>query len=186
VDELGKNFSGTGMDTNVIGRFRIPGVEEPESPRVKYLIVSAVSEPAHGNALGVGLADLTTRRLFERINYEAMNQNVLTSTFLERAKIPMVLENDREALQAAVRCNWGVEPEDTRFVRIPNTLHLRYLYLSENLLDEALANGNVEVEEDASEMEFDEDGYFTSFGAEDRDQTVAAYSGADDGYYKEE
>jgi Lactate racemase N-terminal domain len=186
VDELGKNFSGTGMDTNVIGRFRIPGVEEPESPRVKYLIVGAVSEPAHGNALGVGLADLTTRRLFEKINYEAMNQNVLTSTFLERAKIPMVLENDREALQAAVRCNWGVEPEDTRFVRIPNTLHLRYLYLSENLLDEALANGNVEVEEDASEMEFDEDGYFTSFGAEDRDQTVAAYSGADDGYYKEE
>ena len=186
VDELGKNFSGTGMDTNVIGRFRIPGVEEPESPQVKYLIVSDVSEAAHGNALGVGLADLTTRRLFEKINYEAMNQNVLTSTFLERAKIPMVLENDREALEAAMRCNWGVEPEDTRFVRIPNTLHLRHLYLSENLLEEALANGNVEVVENAAETEFDEDGYFTSFGAEDRDQTVAAYSGTDDGYYKEE
>jgi hypothetical protein len=186
VDELGKNFSGTGMDTNVIGRFRIPGVEEPESPKVKYLIVSDVSEPAHGNALGVGLADLTTRRLFEKINYEAMNQNVLTSTFLERAKIPMVLENDREALEAAVRCNWGVEPGDTRFVRIPNTLHLRYLYLSENLLDEALANGNVEVVEGAADMGFDEDGYFTSFGAEDRQQTVAAYSGTDDGYYGEE
>ncbi len=186
VDELGKNFSGTGMDTNVIGRFRIPGVEEPESPRVKYLIVSDVNEAAHGNALGVGLADLTTRRLFEKINYEAMNQNVLTSTFLERAKIPMVLENDREALEAAVRCNWGVEPEDTRFVRIPNTLHLRYLYLSENLLDEALANGNVEVVEGAADMGFDEDGYFTSFGAEDREQTVAAYSGTDDGYYGEE
>ncbi len=186
VDELGKNFSGTGMDTNVIGRFRIPGVEEPESPKVKYLIVSDVSEAAHGNALGVGLADLTTRRLFEKINYEAMNQNVLTSTFLERAKIPMVLENDREALEAAIRCNWGVEPEDTRFVRIPNTLHIRYAYLSENLLDEALANGNVEVVEEAAEMEFDEDGHFTSFGAEDRDQTVAAYSGTDDGYYREE
>jgi hypothetical protein len=186
VDELGKNFSGTGMDTNVIGRFRIPGVEEPESPQVKYLIVSDVSEAAHGNALGVGLADLTTRRLFEKINYEAMNQNVLTSTFLDRAKIPMVLENDRETLEAAMRCNWGVEPEDTRFVRIPNTLHLRYLYLSENLLDEALANGNVEVVEDAAEMGFDEDGYLTSFGAEDRDQTVAAYSGTDDGYYREE
>jgi Lactate racemase N-terminal domain len=186
VDELGKNFSGTGMDTNVIGRFCIPGVEEPESPQVKYLIVSDVSEAAHGNALGVGLADLTTRRLFEKINYEAMNQNVLTSTFLERAKIPMILENDREALEAAMRCNWGVEPEDTRFVRIPNTLHLRYLYLSDNLLDEALANGNVEVVEDAAEIGFDEDGYFTSFGAEDRDQTVAAYSGTDDGYYREE
>jgi hypothetical protein len=186
VDELGKNFSGTGMDTNVIGRFRILGVEEPESPEIKYLIVSDVSEPAHGNALGVGLADLTTKRLFEKINYEAMNQNVLTSTFLERAKIPMVMENDRETLEAAIRCNWGVEPEDTRFVRIPNTLHLRYAYLSENLLDEALANGNVEVVEEAAEMEFDEDGYFTGFGAEDEDQTVAAYSGTDDGYYRDE
>ncbi len=185
VDELGKNFSGTGMDTNVIGRFRIPRVAEPESPRVKYLVVSDVSEAAHGNALGVGLADLTTRRLFEKIDYEAMNANVLTSTFLERAKIPMVLENDREALEAAVRCNWGVEPEDTRFVRIPNTLHIRYLYLSENLLDEALANGNVEVVEDAAEMEFDEDGYLASFGVGDEEQTVGASSGTDDGYYED-
>ena len=183
VDELGKNFSGTGMDTNVIGRFRIPGVEEPESPRVKYLIVSDVSEAAHGNALGVGLADLTTKRLFEKINYDAMNANTLTSTFLERAKIPMILGSDREALQAAMRCNWGVEPEDTRFVRIPNTLHLRYLYLSENLLEEALANGNVEVVEEAAEAEFDEDDYFTSFGAEAGEQTLSAAPGGDDGYY---
>src|SRR5918992_102984 len=184
VDELGKNFSGTGMDTNVVGRFRILGVEDPESPEAKYLIVSDVSEASHGNALGVGLADFTTQRLFEKIDYEAMNQNVLTSTFPERAKIPMVLASDRETLEAAIRCNWGVEPEDTRFVRIPNTLHLRYAYLSESLVDEALANGNVEVVEEAAEMEFDEAGYFTAFGAaEDEDQTVAAYSGTDDGYY---
>jgi hypothetical protein len=185
VDELGKNFSGTGMDTNVVGRFRILGVEEPESPKAKYLIVSDVSEASHGNALGVGLADFTTQRLFEKIDYEAMNQNVLTSTFPERAKIPMVLANDREALEAAIRCNWGVEPEDTRFVRIPNTLHLRYAYLSENLLDEALANGNVEVVEDAAEIEFDEDGYFTSFEAGAREQTVGVSSNWDDGYYKD-
>jgi len=185
VDELGKNFSGTGMDTNVVGRFRILGVEEPESPEAKYLIVSDVSEASHGNALGVGLADFTTRRLFEKVDYEAMNQNVLTSTFPERAKIPMVMNNDREALSAAIRCNWGVEPENTRFLRIPNTLHLRFAYLSENLLDEALANGNVEVVEEAAEMEFDEDGYFASFDAEGDDQTVAAYSGTDDGYYRD-
>jgi hypothetical protein len=185
VDELGKNFSGTGMDTNVVGRFRILGVEEPESPKAKYLIVSDVSEASHGNALGVGLADFTTQRLFEKIDYEAMNQNVLTSTFPERAKIPMVLANDQEALEAAIRCNWGVEPEDTRFVRVPNTLHLRYAYLSENLLDEALANGNVEVVEEAAEMEFDEDGYFASFEAGAREQTVGVSSNWDDGYYKD-
>ena len=183
VDELGKNFSGTGMDTNVVGRFRILGVEEPESPDVKYLIVGDVSEASHGNALGVGLADFTTRRLFEKVDYEAMNQNVLTSTFVERAKIPMVMENDREALEAAVRCNWGVEPEDTRFIRIPNTLHLRYAYLSENLLEEALANGNVEVVEEAAELDFDENGNLASFKAGDEEQTVAVSSNRDDGYY---
>ena len=183
VDELGKNFSGTGMDTNVVGRFRILGVEEPESPDVKYLIVGDVSEASHGNALGVGLADFTTRRLFEKVDYEAMNQNVLTSTFVERAKIPMVMENDREALEAAVRCNWGVEPEDTRFIRIPNTLHLRYAYLSENLLDEALANGNVEVIEEAAELDFDESGNLASFETGDEEQTVAVSSNRDDGYY---
>lgn len=163
VDSLGKNYSGTGMDTNVIGRFRILGVEEPESPRTKYLIVSKISEGSHGNALGIGLADITTERLFSAINYEAMNANVMTSTFLERAKIPMVLANDREALEAAIRCNWGVPAEETRLVRIPNTLHLEHAYLSENLVDEALENGNVEVIGEATEPRFDENGYFEDF-----------------------
>ena len=169
VDELGKNYSGTGMDTNVIGRFRILDVEEPEEPSARYLVVSNVSEASHGNTLGVGLADFTTSRLFEKIDYEAMNQNVFTSTFVERAKVPMVMENDRRALEAATRCNWGVAPEDTRFVRIPNTLDLEYLYLSENLVDEALKTGNVETVGEAAEMEFGEDGYFVSLddGASD-------------------
>ena len=181
VDELGKNFSGTGMDTNVVGRFRILGVEEPESPRVKYLIVGDVSEASHGNALGVGLADLTTRRLFEKVDLAAMNQNVLTSTFLERAKIPMIMEDDREALEAAIRCNWGVPPEETRFVRIPNTLHLRHLYVSENLVDEALSNGNVEVVGGPSELEFGADGNLAAFGGEP--EAVRVSQGFEDGYF---
>jgi hypothetical protein len=163
VDALGKNYSGTGMDTNVIGRFRILGVEEPESPRVKYLIVGDVSEESHGNALGVGLADLTTERLAGQIDRHAMNANVVTSTFVERAKIPMVLPNDREALQTAVRCNWGVPPEETRFVRIPNTLHLEELYVSENMVEEVVANPDVEVIGDPEGLRFDEEGSIGGF-----------------------
>jgi len=163
VDALGKNYSGTGMDTNVIGRFRILGVEEPESPRVKYVIVGDISRESHGNALGMGLADLTTRRLADQVDRKAMNANVITSTFVERAKVPMVLENDREALETAVRCNWGVPPEETRFVRIPNTLHLEYLYVSENLVDEVLRNAGAEVIGDPQELRFDADGYFEGF-----------------------
>ena len=163
VDALGKNYSGTGMDTNVIGRFRILGVDEPESPRVKYVIVGDISRESHGNALGMGLADLTTRRLAEQVDRKAMNANVITSTFVERAKVPMVLENDREALETAVRCNWGVSPEETRFVRIPNTLHLEYLYVSENLVDEVLRKADAEVVGDPEELRFDTDGFFEGF-----------------------
>jgi hypothetical protein len=163
VDALGKNYSGTGMDTNVIGRFRILGVEEPENPNAKYVIVSRLSDESHGNALGAGLADFTTERFFGAIDRETTNANVMTSTFVERAKIPMVLKNDEEALKTAIRCNWGVPPEETRFVRIPNTLHLEHAYLSENLVDEALENGNVEVIGEAAELKFGEDGYFEGF-----------------------
>jgi hypothetical protein len=163
VDALGKNYSGTGMDTNVIGRFRILGVEEPGAPAVKYVIVGDISEESHGNALGVGLADLTTRRLADQIEHKAMNANVVTSTFIERAKVPMVLASDEEALQTAVRCNWGVPPEETRFVRIPNTLHLEYLYVSENLVEEVLRNAETEVVGDAERVRFDAEGQLEGF-----------------------
>jgi hypothetical protein len=163
VDSLGKNYSGTGMDTNVIGRFRILGVEEPDTPSVKYIVVGDVSDESHGNALGVGLADLTTQRLAGRIAHEAMNANVVTSTFVERAKVPMVLANDEEAIETAVRCNWGVPPGETRFVRIPNTLHLEHLYVSENLVDEVLTNAEAEVVGDPVDLRFDPEGHLETF-----------------------
>ncbi|MFE4353620.1 nickel pincer cofactor-dependent isomerase, group 22 [Peribacillus butanolivorans] len=160
VDEIGKNYSGTGMDTNIIGRIRILGVQEPVSPRIKYIVASNVSEESHGNALGIGLADLTTRRLFDQIDHQTMNENVITSTFLHRAMIPIVLENDREAIKAALRGNWGVEPEKTRFMRIPNTLHLEYVYVSEALLPELAGLDHIEIIGEPKELEFDENGYF--------------------------
>jgi hypothetical protein len=165
VDRIGKNFSGTGMDTNVIGRFGMAGVDDPQSPRVKYLLASDLSEESHGNATGVGLADLTTLRLFERIDWKAMNENVLTSTFLERAKVPMVRAHDREAVEAAVRCNWGVAPEDTRLVRVPNTLHLEYADVAEPLMAEAEANGAERLNGSAP-LPFGPDGYLAEFGSE--------------------
>ncbi|WP_226658902.1 lactate racemase domain-containing protein [Guptibacillus hwajinpoensis] len=160
VDEIGKNYSGTGMDTNIIGRIRVLGVEEPEKPSIKYLIASNLSEASHGNALGIGLADLTTKRLFEKIDMKAMNENVITSTFLDRAKIPIVLDSDKEALTAALRATWGVKDEETRFVRIPNTLHIGEMIVSEVLYHELKGQPNIDVIEEPTKMQFDEDGYF--------------------------
>jgi hypothetical protein len=160
VDEIGKNYSGTGMDTNIIGRIRVLGVEEPNKPSIKYVIASNLSEASHGNALGIGLADLTTKRLFEKIDFQKMNENVITSTFLDRAKIPIVLENDKEALNAALRANWGVASKEARIVRIPNTLHIGELLVSEIIYNEVKNNDNIEVIKDLHELQFDENGYF--------------------------
>jgi hypothetical protein len=160
VDEMGKNFSGTGMDTNIIGRIRVLGVEEPKKPGIKYIIASNLSEASHGNALGIGLADLTTQRLYKKIDLKTMNENVVTSTFLARANIPIVLDNDQEALKAALRATWGVVEEEARIVRIPNTLHIGELYVSEVIFNELKDKKNIEVLEDLQEMKFDDEGHF--------------------------
>ncbi|WCK54439.1 lactate racemase domain-containing protein [Aneurinibacillus sp. Ricciae_BoGa-3] len=168
VDEIGKNYSGTGMDTNIIGRIRILGVKEPESPRIKYIVASNLSEESHGNALGIGLADLTTKRLFDVIDYQKMNENVITSSFLSRAAIPIVLENDRAAIQTALRSNWGVQPENARFIRIPDTLHLEYIYVSESLLPELRGLDHIEVVREPEEMVFNQDGYFAKWHVDEK------------------
>lgn len=186
VDEMGKDYSGTGMDTNVLGRFKILGVAEPESPRIKYVVVGDLSARSHGNALGVGLADFTTRRLADEVDARVTNENVLTSTFVERAKLPMTLESDLAAIQAALRCNWGVPPEEARFARVPNTLELEYVYLSESLLEEARAKEGVEVIGEPEELAFDEEDNLLAFvGASGgtRTEHAEALPGADDGYY---
>ncbi|MFC5452757.1 nickel pincer cofactor-dependent isomerase, group 22 [Paenibacillus aestuarii] len=162
VDEIGKNVSGTGMDTNIIGRLRILGEEEPPSPRIKYVIAGDLSEESHGNALGIGLADLTTKRLFDKIDFQKMNENVITSSFLTRAAIPIVLKNDQEALEVALRCNWGTESSQARIVRIHSTLHLETMYVSESLLPDIVSLPNVEVIGEPEEVAFDETGNYVA------------------------
>jgi hypothetical protein len=166
VDRMGKNYSGTGMDTNVLGRLRILGEEELPAPRVKYVVVSDLSEESHGNALGVGLADVATDRLLARIDYGATYENILTSTFLERAKVPLIRPHDRAAIEAAIRCNWGVAPEEARLVRIPNTLHLDVVHVSTSLVDDVLAHGDAEVVGEPFPLPFGDDGYLRPFDAE--------------------
>lgn len=163
IDEMGKNYSGSGMDTNVIGRLIIEGEEEPEKPNYRFIIVSDLSEASHGNSTGVGLADLTTERLYKKIDLHKMNENVLTSTFLRRANIPMVRKNDKEAILISLQCMYGVHAENFRFIRIPNTLHLEEMYISEALLPELQDRDDIEILTEPMEMKFDQNGYFTEF-----------------------
>ena len=140
LDEIGKEISGTGMDTNVVGRIGIAGVAEPEAPRVRRIVVLGLTEASHGNGLGIGLADVTTRRFARQVDHEVTNANVLTSTFLERGRMPLVAADDAEALRWAVH-TCGATVEDAAVVRVRNTLALETLLLSRPAADRARAAG---------------------------------------------
>jgi hypothetical protein len=158
VDELGKDVSGTGLDTNIIGRMYIKGDAEPASPRIKAIVVCDLTEASHGNALGMGLADVITRRLYDKVDLAAVAQNVITSTFLERGKMPLVAPNDRSAFEWAVRACGPIEPDDLRVLRVRSTLHLEQFQASERLWGDIAGRPAIARVENACSPAFDERG----------------------------
>jgi len=136
VDSLGKDISGTGLDPNIIGRMKIRGEVEPIMPKIKNIIVTDITEASHGNAVGVGFADVITRKLFENINFSSTYENVVTSTFLERAKIPIVADNVKKAFEIAYRASGPIKDGKERVVRIKNTLDLAQVYVSHAIYDD--------------------------------------------------
>jgi hypothetical protein len=157
VEEMGKNISGTGMDPNITGRWRLPGVSDPPFPNVKRLVVLRLTHQSEGNATGIGGADVTTQALFSSIDRTSTYLNAITSTFVERVAIPMIMPTDEQAIAAALKTA-GNDPATARIVRIPNTLHLENVWVSENLLGEAEAGGQCEAIGPARPLVFDEDG----------------------------
>jgi hypothetical protein len=160
VDEMGKNISGTGMDTNVIGiGGRMGGKMTMGTPAVATVVVLGLTLEAHGNATGIGLADLTTRRLVDSIDYKSTYTNVITTRLWAGGRLPLIMDTDREAIELAV----GDTPADQlRVVRIKNTLHLEELEVSEALLSDARKIG-LTVLGEARELEFDAAGRIRPF-----------------------
>lgn len=158
VDRLGKEISGTGMDTNVIGRKRIPGEPEFESPRVERIIVRDLTPETHGNAIGVGLADIVTQRLADKIDWPVTNTNSLVSGFTQRSMLPTVAANDREALETAFFLLRRKRVEDLTIARIEDTLHLEHLLVSETLLPATRERLDLEGLGEPEEVRFDADG----------------------------
>jgi len=160
VDEIGKDISGVGMDTNVIGRFwTSPEENKFRAPKIKRIVVLDLSEESEGNAVGIGLADITTKRLISKINFDATFVNCLTSTWPELAKIPPFLPNDRDAILMAIRCCGPIDLLKARIVRIKNTLDLEYMWISEGLYEEVKNDKDllerIEVLGEPEEMQFD-------------------------------
>ena len=145
IDEMGKNLSGVGVDPNIIGRMKIYGQPEPLRPAIKSIIIADITNESHGNAIGVGLADVIPRRLFNRIDFPSTYTNGITSSFYERIKIPVIAETDKEAVSIALRGCGFIEKGSEKIVRIKNTLHLEELFVSDNVLEEIKDSGKIEI-----------------------------------------
>ena len=158
VEEMGKDISGTGMDTNVLGRMMLPGIKEPDEPGVARIVTLALSERTHGNANGMGLADIVTRRLFAAIDFKATYANAFTSTFLNRAYVPVIMETDRQAIEADLEVQRITNGIHARIARIRNTLDLAQIQLSESLYHEFKSHPLLEQVGPLGPMTFTEDG----------------------------
>ncbi len=139
IDEIGKDISGAGLDTNIIGRWMIDGEPEPEAPRVRRIVILDLTPASHGNATAYGLADFMSRKLFDKIDFPITTKNLYTSGFLLRGRMPLVFESDEETIQAALFDAFRADPSqaaDARVVRIKNTLALENLWVSANVAAE--------------------------------------------------
>ena len=156
IEQMGKNFSGTGMDTNIIGRARIHGVPEPDKPSIKRIAVLDLSEESHGNATGIGMADFVTKLVVDKMDRQATYLNCLTSTFVVRAAIPMYFDTERGLVNAALSSLCAIPPNDLRIVIIPNTLYLNECLVSEAVAKEVRGKDGIKLENTPEGFAFDD------------------------------
>jgi hypothetical protein len=149
VDTIGKTYSGTGMDTNVIGYRGVRDGEDLDRPYIKAIAALSLAEASHGNAIGVGLADFITRALRDAIDEQKTFLNTFTTGHMGRAKIPMTFDSDQELVEK-LASRYG----EHRWMFIPNTLHLDTLYASEDLRDELAAHPLCTIEPEPVELTF--------------------------------
>ena len=156
LDEIGKDISGTGFDTNVVGRFHTPYAKG--GPDITRISVLDLTDKSHGNANGLGIVDFTTRRAFGKVRFDQTYPNSLTSTVPASVKIPMVLDSDRQAIQAAIRTCNILDKRNVRLARIKNTISLETVWVSEPVLADVATHSNLERIGDLEKMRFDDSG----------------------------
>lgn len=156
IDRIGKDISGDGMDPNITGRYPTPYAYG--GPSVSKMVVLDLTEHTYGNANGMGTADFATKKLANKVNFEATYVNGLTSTVVKPTHLPAVMENDKEAIQAAIKTCNAFDISKAKIVRIKDTLHLEEIYISESLYPFAKNNGNIKILSKPEELSFDPTG----------------------------
>ena len=157
VGETGKNISGDGMDPNIMGRFAVPGMQG--GPEYQRMAVLDVTEESHGNAVGIGLADVIPKKILEKANFAFMYMNVFTSKMvIPIVKIPMVAADDREAIGVMLRTCVRVEAGKEKVIYIKNTLDLGEIWVSDSLAEELKGDERFEILSEPTPMQFDAEG----------------------------
>ena len=162
IDRMGKNISGSGMDPNVVGMWRRLG-ELDRNPDYGWLAVLGLTPESHGNAVGIGLADLCSRKLADAIDHEALAMNTLTAMALHAAKVPLTLPTDRACYETVLHLATRSTSKALRIGRIRNTLELETFWVSEAVLDDL--PGTCEVVQSATPFGFDADNTIVEAGA---------------------
>jgi hypothetical protein len=153
IGELGKNYSGAGIDPNVVGRLLIETAGNFAGPQITRIAVLDVSPESHGNATGIGIADLTTDRALANVDPVPMRMNTLTACFLWRSKLPFGFPTDRACVATALQTCWQPQLDELRLAVIPNTLELEYLWVTPAVVPSVA--GRAEVRGPAQEWPFD-------------------------------
>jgi hypothetical protein len=154
VDEMGKDISGVGIDPNITGRNRdLLGVFSHPA-RVKRIFVRDLTDQSKGNAIGIGLADLTTKRLVDKIDYAVTYKNCITGISLEKGAIPMHFANDSEAIEVALDSIGLISAQKSKIVRIKNTLRLDIVEVSAAYAEALSQREDVDIVKGPAPMAF--------------------------------
>jgi hypothetical protein len=164
VEEVGKNISGAGMDTNVIGRTFHPREPFPRDPEILWIVALDLTDESGGNATGIGSANFTTRRLADKVDWKKTAINVITSSAPNAGMMPLTLATDREAIEVALGCIGLAPPERARVIRIKNTLILGEIECSEAFLPEIRRSPHLEIVGEGRPLEFDAAGRIIPLG----------------------
>ena len=163
IDEMGKDISGCGFDAKVVGRIGMPLIsEEPETPRVKRIVVCDLTAKTEGNADGIGCADYITERLAKKIDLNALYVNAIAGSEPEHARIPMKFENDRRAIEVAMGSVGLIPRQQLKIIRIKNTSQLDVVEVSETYREELVRN-KFEILAECGPMVFDAKGNLPPF-----------------------
>jgi hypothetical protein len=158
LDYIGKDVSGFGMDSNVVGRYYAGPTEK--GPSIQRIVVRDLTDATDGNAVGIGVADVVLERAVRKMNATKTYMNSVTAKTPEGSRIPMTVPDDRTALAIALACCVAIESPRARIVRVPDTKHLDLLWVSEPAIAAALATGRCEVLRPAAPIGFDDRGMF--------------------------